>query len=171
MNQELNSFEQVLIICPSCGTKKKLKIPIKVINQSKQLTTVSIPAGICCDHCFQAFIDKDFKVRGYQPVDFDFSKVEFFEEPEEARQLIPRLDVLINLLRSSVDDNEIIGSALFNIEGKIIYSSLPTDSLFTTIREFEVRNEENLTEISRSFLVLENNQMVCSKFIQIKKKK
>ena len=151
--------------------KQKIKRSKKIINQSKQLTTVSIPSGLCCEHGFQAFIDKQFKVKGYQQVDFDFSKVEFLEDKEEEKNLIPELQDVIRVLRNCVDDKEILGSALFSIDGNIIYSSLSTDTLFNTIREFEVRKEEKLVEIRRIYLVLENDQMVCSKFMDIRDKK
>lgn len=163
--------QNVLIVCPKCNQKKQLSVPKKIINQSKQLTTVSIPSELCCEHSFQAFIDKNFKVRGYQQVDFDFSRVEFLEDKEEEQVLIPELQEIIKVLRNCVDDKEILGSALFSIEGAIIYSSLSTDNLFNTIREFEVRKEEKLVEIRRIYLVLENDQMVCSKFMEIHDKK
>jgi len=159
--------QEVLIVCPKCRQNKQLSVPKKIINQSKQLTTVSIPSGLCCEHGFQAFIDKQFKVRGYQQVDFDFSKVEFLEDKEEDKVLLPELQDVIKVLRNCVDDKEILGSALFSIDGTIIYSSLSTDTLFNTIREFEVRKEEKLVEIRRIYLVLENDQMVCSKFMDI----
>ncbi len=50
-----------------------LKFPRSVINRAKQLTTISLPKGLVCDHHFQAFIDKNFVVRGYQKVDFEFA--------------------------------------------------------------------------------------------------
>jgi hypothetical protein len=37
------------------------------------LTTISLPKGLVCDHHFQAFVDKNFVVRGYQKVDFEFA--------------------------------------------------------------------------------------------------
>ena len=167
------SLKEVMIICPKCDTKKKLLIPIKIINQSKQLTTVSIPTKVCCEHSFQAFIDKNFKVRGYQQVDFDFSTIEYLdkEEEQEAHELIPKFDDIIRVLRKVVDDKDILGSALFSIDGKIIYSSLPPDTLFNTIREFEVRKEEKLIDTSRIYLILENEQMVCSRFFDINQNK
>lgn len=70
---ELNEYSKVKVICPVCKSQKELKFPKSVINISKQLTTVSIPKGFICDHHFQAFIDKNFTVRGYQKVDFDFA--------------------------------------------------------------------------------------------------
>ena len=33
---------------------------------------MSIARGLVCEHQFQAFVDKQFKVRGYQRVDFEF---------------------------------------------------------------------------------------------------
>ncbi|MEJ2295484.1 MAG: hypothetical protein P8Y23_12050 [Candidatus Lokiarchaeota archaeon] len=59
--------------CPVCKKEKILKFPKTVINQAKQLTTISLPKGLVCDHHFQAFVDKNFMVRGYQKVDFEFA--------------------------------------------------------------------------------------------------
>jgi len=66
----------VLIQCPKCQIKRIIKVPIKIITQNQRLTTVSIPFGLICNHSFNAFIDKNFKVRGYQKVDFEISKIE-----------------------------------------------------------------------------------------------
>lgn len=69
-------FEQskvIRFICPACRKVKELKIANSIINQAKQLTTVSITTGLCCEHSFQAFVDKNFQVRGYQKVDFEFT--------------------------------------------------------------------------------------------------
>lgn len=73
----------IQFICPVCKTSKKLKIAKSVINQSGQLTTISIPRNKICDHHFQAFVDKNFVVRGYQRVDFEFcgDKIEEKEDP------------------------------------------------------------------------------------------
>ncbi|MHA1437773.1 MAG: hypothetical protein ACTSPD_09350 [Promethearchaeota archaeon] len=59
------------IQCPICKSKKNLEIPIYKIKQTSQLTTISIPKGTICKHHFQLFLDKHFKVRGYQKVDFE----------------------------------------------------------------------------------------------------
>ncbi|MCJ7651702.1 MAG: hypothetical protein MUP85_24110, partial [Candidatus Lokiarchaeota archaeon] len=44
-----------------------------IINEARQLTTVSIPKGLVCEHHFQAFVDKNFVIRGYQKVDFEIA--------------------------------------------------------------------------------------------------
>ena len=69
---ELNEYSYVKIMCPVCKVSKDLKFPKSVINEAKQLTTISLPKGLVCDHHFQAFVDKNFSVRGYQKVDFEF---------------------------------------------------------------------------------------------------
>ena len=64
--------ESVQFFCPVCKSNKILKISKSVINQANSLTSVSIPSGLICKHSFQAYVDKQFKVRGYQKVDFEF---------------------------------------------------------------------------------------------------
>jgi len=70
-NIGINS-SKVEFICPVCKSKKLLEVPNSVIIESKQLTTISIARGLVCKHQFQAFVDKQFQVRGYQRVDFEF---------------------------------------------------------------------------------------------------
>ena len=173
-------FKEILVVCPNCKTNQKLNLPIKIINQSKKLTTVSIPSGLNCEHSFQAFVDKNFKVRGYQTVDFEFSKMELYESSadilEEKDHAIdevldftsmPIFQKIIQLLRDCVDDKEVMGSGIFTIEGKVLYSSLPQTTLFNTIREFEVRSEKNLVSVKKMYLELENYEKFISKFMEI----
>ncbi len=175
-----DQIKEVSIVCPECKNSNKINIPIKIINQSKQLTTVSVPSGSVCEHTFQVFIDKNFKTRGYQKVDYSLSKMEFLEggsktlgEEDEAEEetstlsSIPLFQDIISLLRSSVDDNEILGTGLFTIAGKVLYSSLPQSTLFNTIREFEVREEKSLIGVKKMLLQLENDQKVCSQYMEI----
>ena len=72
---DFNESELIDFICPICKSHKTLNFPESVINETRQLTTISIPTGLVCDHHFQAFIDKNFKVRGYQKVDYEFHPV------------------------------------------------------------------------------------------------
>ncbi|MFX0036689.1 MAG: hypothetical protein ACFE9I_13745 [Candidatus Hermodarchaeota archaeon] len=70
-NKVHTNSSMVQFICPVCKSKKSLEIPNSVIEEAKQLTTMSIAKGLVCEHQFQAFVDKDFQVRGYQRVDFE----------------------------------------------------------------------------------------------------
>ncbi len=171
-------FKKVLIVCPECKTQKKLNIPQKIIEQSQHITTISIPTGLVCKHHFQAFIDKNCAVRGYQLGDFEFSKIEYIEsreiegEKEEYDDIseftsLPLFKDIINLLRESVDDKEILGCAIFTTEGKVIYSSIPHNTLLDTIKEFEIRSEKKLHSIIKMLLELKNHQKVCSEYLEI----
>ena len=178
---DTNSKEELAsihVVCPSCKSKKDLRIPTKIINQAKQLTTVSIPSGAVCEHGFQAFVDKNFKVRGYQKVDFEFYKMEFYEggldiSEAEAGDTTPSLSSkplfqeIIKLLRSFVDDKEVLGSGIFTVDGNVLYSSLPSNTLFSIIREFEARSSQKLSSLKKMYLELENNQKICSNYIEI----
>ncbi len=172
------SMENIHVVCPTCKGKKDLKIPTKIINQAKQLTTVSIPSGAVCEHGFQAFVDKNFAVRGYQKVDFEFYKMEFYEggldsgeaEADDTKSSLsskPLFQEIIKLLRSYVDDKEILGSGMFTVDGNVLYSSLPSNTLFSIIKEFEVRSEQKLSSLKKMYLELENNQKICSNYIEI----
>ncbi|MCW3997177.1 MAG: hypothetical protein NWF10_01235, partial [Candidatus Bathyarchaeota archaeon] len=75
-----NDSATIHFICPICKSEKGLDFPKSVITQAKGLTTMSIARGLVCDHQFQAFVDKNFAVRGYQRVDFEFEKTEIKEQ-------------------------------------------------------------------------------------------
>ena len=77
---------KIEFICPVCKSKKFLEIPNSVIAEAKQLTTMSIAKGLVCDHQFQAFVDKNFQVRGYQRVDFEFESIERNESNSNPKQ-------------------------------------------------------------------------------------
>ena len=67
------NIKKVNFICPICKSKKDVDLPESIINQSMQLTTISIPKDTVCKHHFQAFVDKQFRIRGYQKVDFELT--------------------------------------------------------------------------------------------------
>ena len=61
---------ELKFICPVCRTEKTLPIPKSPIVKGKEdLAKFIIHKGLICDHQFQALIDKDFIVQGYQVVD------------------------------------------------------------------------------------------------------
>lgn len=60
----------VNVVCPICKERKKILVPVSIINEAKQLSTISLPKDLICEHHFQMFVDKNFNVRGYQKVDF-----------------------------------------------------------------------------------------------------
>ena len=61
-------------MCPICKTQNIIGIPQSTINTASQLTTVSVHKGLICPHHFQIFIDKNYKIRGYQKVDLELEE-------------------------------------------------------------------------------------------------
>lgn len=77
-SQTQPSFESpvsVTLICPNCNKKKTIEFPKTIFDQKKGLSTISVHKGLICEHAFQAFIDKHFKIRGYQKVDFEIKSI------------------------------------------------------------------------------------------------
>ena len=172
--------------CPVCYKSEKLQIPQKIFDDESSIVTVSIPKGVVCDHYFQAYIDKNFKVRGAQKVDFEFSKVEYFGEIASESsscnietdgteiteiKTSPLFQEVIGAIREFVDHHseteEVLGAALLRENGHLLYSSLPSDILWGIIREFETRSEKDLVPIKRLFLQLESDQIICSEVVGI----
>lgn len=69
--EEEYSHQSIDVICPVCKSQDSIHIPHNILKKVG-LITISIPKDSICEHHFQVFIDKDFKVRGYQKVDFEF---------------------------------------------------------------------------------------------------
>ena len=90
---ETDVWSDVEIICPVCRTKKSINIPARIIDKSKQLTSILIPIGRICDHAFIPFVDKQFKVRGYQKLDVLLDDIE--PKPEYFEGLKPEnIDII-----------------------------------------------------------------------------
>ena len=171
--QEL--FKYINIKCPRCDTPKRLKIPKKIINQSQHITTISIPKGKVCEHSFQALVDKYLNIISYQVVDFESSNMEYYENKniEEKKEDIthftslPFFQDLINFLRSSIDNRDILGTAIFTNKGEVIYASVPSNILFNIIEEFEVRKEKKMQNMIKMFIELESHQKFYSENIEV----
>lgn len=107
-----NEFITRLVECPKCGKSKEVEIPIGVFNPKKHLTTINFSAGTVCSHPFQAFFDKDKKVRGYQNPDFDFTtpnlKVYLSNQQLDYLSLTTRKHNLTGLAVSTLNGEEIL---------------------------------------------------------------
>ena len=85
---ESQNEKLVKFVCPICKTEKKLTISESILSKSGNLTTISIQKNEICEHHFQAFIDRDLKVRGYQKVDYEIETVKKFPKGEFFIKLI-----------------------------------------------------------------------------------
>ena len=175
-------FKYLKFICPKCETQKALKIPIKIINQSQDDTTINIPKGLVCEHSFQIIVDRHFNIKRYQIIDTKLSNLEYFKITSEKETIDKNDDIteftsspinqeIINILRSSVDDRDILGIAIFTSNGDAIYALVPPNILFNLIKEFEVRDEKQLQDINKMFIELNNNQKIFTEDIHFQSRK
>ena len=123
-NVNINN-SKIKFICPVCKAKKLLDVPKSVIVDAKQLTTMSIARGLVCDHQFQAFVDKNCQVRGYQRVDFEI---------ENKTKRVNNS----NLNYSKQDDNEVFDRLV--LEGNYLEYK-PKEIKVNT--NFHLRNQKN----------------------------
>jgi hypothetical protein len=98
MGNEEKDFE-VHFICPHCNKSGYFIVPFSQIRGTdKGLTTIYVPENNICEHSFQAFVDKNGWVRGYETADFEL-KLENIEKTESLEYLGDKstLDLIRNL--------------------------------------------------------------------------
>jgi phage pi2 protein 07 len=86
----------VTLICPNCSEKKTIKFPKTIFAHKKGLSTISVHKGLICEHAFQAFIDKNYKIRGYQKVDLELKSPS--KNPENKREYLKDKRLIRNLV-------------------------------------------------------------------------
>jgi len=126
------STAKIDFICPVCKSRKALDVPKSVIEDAKQLTTMSIARGLVCEHQFQAFVDKNYQVRGYQRVDFEFEPNVNHEKPSDFNNF-------------KQDDNELFENLV--VEGNYleykINKSLKKQKILTQEKKISLREIYN----------------------------
>jgi len=120
---------------------------------------------------FKAFLELN-EVESYEMIEnseFDAKIDSIITGEEELVSSQPLYKKIIDLFNRLTLQNEILGAALFSINGKVIFSSLPYEillSLLSSLKELEIRhivaNEYTLT-----FYSLENGEKVFSRIINI----
>ncbi|MFW9782503.1 MAG: hypothetical protein ACFFFB_09500 [Candidatus Heimdallarchaeota archaeon] len=158
-------FKYVQIKCPKCDMPKSLKIPTQIVNQMQNVTSINIPRGVVCDHSFQVIIDKFFTVKRYEIVTFEFQDIEYAKTDDIEKKRMNQ--DIINVLRSSIDNRDILGAAIFSEDGMVIYASIPSNILYNILNEFQVRKEKQLQEMTKMFIELRDNQKFFSESIKI----
>jgi hypothetical protein len=175
-------FRNIQVKCPKCEKIRNLKIPIKIMSQNQNLITISIPKDIICEHSFQILVDKFFTIKRYHVVDYELHKMEYYkdsdgiilqEKDNDLSQFIsfPFYQDIISIFRESIDEREILGTAIFTEKGKLIYASIPSNILFNIIKEFEVRMEKHIQDITKMYIEVKHHQKIFLENIKILKNK
>jgi len=117
---------------------------------------------------FKAFLEIN-EVESYEMIEnseFDAKIDSIITGEDELVSSQPLYKKIIDLFNNLTLQNEILGAALFSINGKVIFSSLPYETLLSSLKELEIRhivaNEYTLT-----FYSLENGEKVFSRIINI----
>ena len=154
-NRVIINSSKIEFICPVCKSKKILDVPNSVIAEAKQLTTMSIARGLVCDHQFQAFVDKNFQVRGYQRVDFEFESNEkeekisnFNLDEDEDNTLFENLILEGNYLEYK--PKETIKNNKTFLNNKVISSKkkeMTLEEIYNEFWEFIDKNNEKFRDL------------------------
>jgi len=123
---------------------------------------------ISIDHEFKAFLE-NHEVESYEMIEnseFDSKIDSIITGDEELVSSQPLYKKIIDLFNSLMFENEIVGAALFSINGKVIFSSLPNEILLSSLKELEIRHIV-ANEYAMTFYSLENDQKVFSRIINI----
>jgi len=115
----VTNFQKTIIFqCPTCNQKKRLDVP-ELNNLSGNLATISVSAGMVCSHSFQAFIDRDLKIRGYQKVDYELNAIR--NKSGRSCDDLNLNMILDNFVKS---DFHILGASIINLNGIPFKNSL-----------------------------------------------
>ena len=150
-----NLIEKVEIrfVCPTCKATKVLEFPSSVINGAKQLTTISLPKDLICPHHFQAFVDKNFMVRGYQKVDFEFkfelnnkSNLHYLNQDKENQDLFNELILEGNFVKYSPkkqNQESVLNDSNQTIREKIASENIALKKIYDEF--WEIIDDKNIT--------------------------
>lgn len=123
-------------------------------------------------------LEKKEKSQSISSLVIKYPKFEYYE-PYNEKEDLNELDnnhiltssalfqKLTDFLRGCVDDREILGNAIFDINGKLLYALIPEKILSNVIREFEVRRKNKLPITEKMFLELRDHQKICSEYFKI----
>ena len=123
---------------------------------------------ISIDHEFKDFLE-NHEVESYEMIEnteFDSKIDSIITGDEELISSQPLYKKIIDLFNTLMFENEILGAALFSINGKVIFSSLPNEILLSSLKELEIRHIV-ANEYAITFYSLENDQKVFSRIINI----
>ncbi|MFX0069737.1 MAG: hypothetical protein ACFFAO_01475 [Candidatus Hermodarchaeota archaeon] len=174
-NTEPELWGDVDIICPICRTKKKINIPMRIIDQSKQLTSILIPSGRICDHAIVPFIDKQLKVRSYQKLDalldeFDPKSEKVIEKkPEDIDIIEVKMNIRPEMMMYAIGgsfskkkilividhDLEYLETTLFNFFDFIFHKSFNVNLLILTKGSYKKRKK-----FYEDYLVLYSKEII-----------
>nr|MDO8115348.1 hypothetical protein [Candidatus Sigynarchaeota archaeon] len=124
--------KKINIVCPTCKKEVGIDIPSFLVSEAQDgILKIQIPQEKCCFHSFMIFIDKAFRVRGYQIAELEFNFKIKKIEPEDSTFL-------------SFDINEMISALGFDIAAMILRAILVGNPILF-MRTFDLNDNVNKT--------------------------
>ena len=154
------SYTYLDLKCPECEIQKKLKIPIKLIKPSMKEMMISIPQYLICEHSFKILIDKSLHIKKYLIENYESSQIKISNNNASNQ-------ALISIIQTLIDEIEILGVALLDLEWNIIIASVPYESISNLLKEIRLRKELQIQEIVKIYFELENQQKIFIEDIEI----
>lgn len=159
--------KELRVLCPLCKKEAKIEVPIFLVNEAQDgVLKVSIPRGACCDeHSFMVYIDKKFRVRGYQNADIEFrngptiSKTKKAIDAKKERELkdfriqditsILGMDISSLILRTILVEKPVLFLETFDLYNRVdktvaFLSDMESDDLQITSQKLQPEDLKNL---------------------------
>jgi hypothetical protein len=129
----------VTISCPICKKEVGIELPTFLVKEAQDnILKIQIPQEKCCPlHSFMVFIDKNYKVRGYQQADLEFN----MKAGKSAACLQPGLDESKIL---SFDVHELISTVGIDIAAMILRTILINKPVLFLNIDFNSRVEKTI---------------------------
>ncbi|MFO8018505.1 MAG: hypothetical protein R6U96_07705 [Promethearchaeia archaeon] len=158
--------KEIQVVCPQCQASKVINLPTQLVKETSHLVTVSIPRSFICEHGFQAFVDKNFRIRGYQKNDFEIDNMEIYETDKKELNFV--IDYKLSLIIKKIIENleqaitlsEILGGALTTKSRKVLYLSLPHEIFGDVKKQLEFQREDLNGNITKNLFELDDGRKI-----------
>ena len=135
-------------------------ISVSILFTSTRLLAIS-------DAFFRIYyrMDKLRDIKEIENPEFDNSIESIITGEEELFKSRDFYKKVINVFKDMIFQNEISGAALLSTQGNIIYSSLPSEILLSSVKELEIRFMSGVMSLPEAFYSLESGEKVFSSIV------
>nr|MDO8111948.1 hypothetical protein [Candidatus Sigynarchaeota archaeon] len=103
--EPMYEFRRVKVQCPTCGTEQAVKLRVDDLVSKNGVASLVIKAT--CDHEFHLYLDKQFKIRGYEKIDMvvDCRPAPAIPCPEPAKSTIETAPEVASTPEAAMETN------------------------------------------------------------------
>ena len=101
---KINLFTNIKANCPFCNKVSYLQIPLRVLDHDHRKANILVPKYRVCEHSFMLLIDRYFKVRSYQKIDYKvLSETKRYLNPHNIDVFHLKLDIKPEILIAAIE--------------------------------------------------------------------